>query len=299
MTRAHARTALALVVAAALFAGAASAQAVRYTVEILGANDQVAALDSFRGGDLLDVRVGLHNASDRVLEPGSVWIVVPPAEGIRTQIATAGLAYTDPERYVDASGREAAGFEANLTAFYPALVDPLPPGANHHVRIRLSVVSSANGLAGLVDALRLNNRFDRTIGTRVDELPAPVAAPAAAPAAAAGTPANANIDAVAEHIATMFGHLGAVRYPCPAVGSDPARTICGEVDGSFRQVQQMWDLYFDWASETPVTATALDSWSRDDSDLYTRVFEVGGEPFVVAYYATDDNAGVLTILIGR
>lgn len=300
MTRARSLPLVAL--ALALLVSVASAQPVRYTVEVRDGSDRAAALDGFRGGDLLDLIIGIHNAGEQALEPGSVYVVLPPAEGLRTQIATSGLAYTDPERFVDSDGRVAAGFEPNLTAYYPALVDPLPPGANHQVRIRLSVVSSANDLAGLVEALRLNNRFDRTIGTRVDELPPPVAAPATDAPTTVPAPApdaDTSLEAVAQHIASMFGHLGAVRYTCPPIpGANPERTICGEVLGTFREVQQGWDLYFDWASETPITARAIDAWSRNDNGTYSRAFMIDGLVFLVTYVSVDDAPGVIVVLIG-
>lgn len=96
----------------------------------------------------------------------------------------------------------------------------------------------------------------------------------------------------------MFGHLGAVHYTCPELEDASTRVFCADIDLPFDRLRSRWDNYFDWESRMPVTATALNSWSRD-RDVYSRTFRVDGTTIVVAYLATGERSGAIAVFADR
>ncbi|MDZ7708463.1 MAG: hypothetical protein U5J97_11340 [Trueperaceae bacterium] len=165
------RNALPLILIAFLLTAAALAQDVQYAVAFESVGGDPVASDSFASGDVVVLRVDLHNGSDAALEPGAFWVAFPPVEGA-TLFGNSGGGFSFPDRMVDADGQDVMvdwGGGAGLTQLHE-LSDPLAPGDTASLVLQVTVLSSRNSLDDLLSETRLLNAADEPLGTLVDEV---------------------------------------------------------------------------------------------------------------------------------
>lgn len=165
------RQALPLIVLAFLAGGLVLAQDVRYAVAFESIGGDPVASDGLASGDVVVLRVDLHNGSDATLEPGAFSVAFPPVEGA-TLFGNAGDGFSFPDRMLDADGEDVTlewGDGAGLMQLHE-LSEPLPPGDTTSLVLRVTVLSSRNTLAELVTETRLLNAADEAFGTLVDDV---------------------------------------------------------------------------------------------------------------------------------
>ena len=127
--------------------------------------------DAFASGDVVVLRVDLHNGSDAVLRPGAFWVAFPPVEGA-TLFGNSGNGFSFPDRMLDADGEDVMvehGGGAGRTQLHE-LPEPLAPGEPTTMRLQVTVLSSRNSLTELANETLLLNAADEPFGTLVDEV---------------------------------------------------------------------------------------------------------------------------------
>jgi len=165
------RSALPLILIAFLLAASALAQDVQYAVAFESVGGDPVASDGFASGDVVVLRVDLHNGSDATLQPGAFWVAFPPVEGA-TLFGNGGEGFSFPDRMLDADGEDVIvdyGARAGVTQLHE-LSDPLVPGEATTMRLQVTVLSSRNSLSELLSETLLLNTADEPFGTLVDEV---------------------------------------------------------------------------------------------------------------------------------
>lgn len=165
------RHALPLILLAFLAAASALAQDVRYAVAFESVGGDPVASDGLASGDVVVLRVDLHNGSDATLEPDAFWVAFPPVEGA-TLFGNSGNGFSFPDRMLDADGEDVMvehGGGAGMTQLHE-LSDPLTPGATASLLLQVTVLSSRNTLDALLSEVHLLNASDEPFGTLVDEV---------------------------------------------------------------------------------------------------------------------------------
>jgi len=156
-------SALPLILIAFLLAAAALAQDVQYAVAFESVGGDPVDSDSFASGDVVGLRVDLHNGSDAALQPGAFWVAFPPVESA-TLFGNAGNGFSFPDRMLDAEGEDVMvehGGGAGLTQLHePA--EPLAPGEATTMRLQVTVLSSRNSLSEHLSETLLLNAADST-----------------------------------------------------------------------------------------------------------------------------------------
>ena len=99
------RNALPLILIAFLLAAAALAQEVQYAVGFESVAGDAVDSDGFASGDVVVLRVDLHNGSDAPLLAGAFWVAFPPVEGA-TLFGNSGDGFSFPDRMLDVAGEE-------------------------------------------------------------------------------------------------------------------------------------------------------------------------------------------------
>lgn len=165
------RYALPLILIAILLAASALAQGVEYAVGFESLDGDSLRADSFASGDVVVLRVDLHNGSDATLEPGAFWVTFPPVEGA-TLFGNAERGFSFPDRMLGADGDEVMvdfGEGSGVTQLHE-LSDPLTPGETASLLLQVTVLSSRNTLDALLSEVHLLNASDEPFGTLVDEV---------------------------------------------------------------------------------------------------------------------------------
>jgi len=165
------RSALPLILIAFLLAAAALAQDVEYAVAFESVGGDPVASDGLASGDVVVLRVDLHNGSDAALEPDAFWVAFPPVEGA-TLFGNSGNGFSFPDRMLDADGEDVMvdwGGGAGLTQLHE-LSNPLAPGDTASLVLQVTVLSSRNSLGELPGEVRLLDASGEPFGTLVDEL---------------------------------------------------------------------------------------------------------------------------------
>lgn len=165
------RLALPLILLALLSAGSVLAQDVQYAAGFESMAGDPVATDGFASGDVVVLRVDLHNGSDAALQPGAFWVAFPPVEGA-TLFGNSGNGFSFPDRMLDAAGGDVMvewGGGAGQTQLHE-LPEPLAPGDTATMVLQVTVLSSRNSLADLLSDVRLLNAVDEPFGTLVGEV---------------------------------------------------------------------------------------------------------------------------------
>jgi len=165
------RNALPLILIAFLLAAAALAQEVQYAVGFESVAGDAVDSDGFASGDVVVLRVDLHNGSDAPLQAGAFWVAFPPVEGA-TLFGNSGDGFSFPDRMLDAAGEEVMvdhGAGAGATQLHE-LPEALAPGEAATLLLQVTVLSSRNSLGDLTSEVLLLNAADERFGTLVEEL---------------------------------------------------------------------------------------------------------------------------------
>lgn len=157
------------VVLVALLGSLASAQDVAYAVGFVDRDDAPLEEVAFASGDVAYLRVEIENRSDAPLQPDRLWGALPPVEGVRL-IGNQSTGYSFPNRLLGPDGEDrTVDHDAPQDSTHlHALTEPLAPGESTALTVRLTVLSSANGLGEYGPRIYLLDAEDRRIGTLVD-----------------------------------------------------------------------------------------------------------------------------------
>jgi hypothetical protein len=153
---------------AAASIGVGLAQDVAYRVTLETPPGAPVAAENLAAGDVVVLEVALENRGADPVAVDEIWLVVPPVEGA-SRFGNAGDGFSFPDRMRQPDGvevpwsREAA---PDLTHLH-GLSDPLGPGARVELAIRLTILSSVNGVAELMEAVYLEGGDGDRIGRRV------------------------------------------------------------------------------------------------------------------------------------
>ena len=159
---------LALLTLAATVLGVGLAQDVAYRVTLETPPGAPVAAERLAAGDVVVLEVTLENRGADPVEVDAVWLVVPPVEGAR-RFGNPGGGFSFPDRMRDASGTEVpVDFDAapDLTHLH-ALAEPLERGARAELAVRLTILSSRNGVADLMEDVHLEGADGVRVGSRV------------------------------------------------------------------------------------------------------------------------------------
>lgn len=154
---------LVLTLAAALL-GLGWGQEIAYRVTLETPQGAPVAAESLAAGDVVVLEVTLENLGADPVGVDAVWLVVPPLEGAR-RFGNTHL----PDRMRDPSGAEVpVSYDAapDLTHLH-ALAEPLESGARAELAVRLTILSSVNGVVELMEAVYVENGDGASVGRRV------------------------------------------------------------------------------------------------------------------------------------
>jgi hypothetical protein len=159
---------LALATLAATAIGVGHAQDVAYRITLETPPGAPMAVESLASGDVAVLEVTLENRGADPVPVDAVWLVVPPVEGAQ-RFGNAGGGFSFPDRMRDPAGNEVpVEYDAapDLTHLH-ALSEPLEPGARAELPVRLTILSSVNGVAELIEAVHLEDADGLRVGNRV------------------------------------------------------------------------------------------------------------------------------------
>jgi len=162
-----------LVLVPLLLAGLALAEGVQFAATFESMDGEPTSVDGYASGDHLVLRVEVRNESDVVLTPDDFWVGFPPVEGATLFSSTVG-GFSFPDRILDAEGNdiEPSNFAYRYTHLHE-LPEALAPGEVGAIELKVTVMSSDNALAEVVDEIFLIDGEARRFGTRVDSVGAP------------------------------------------------------------------------------------------------------------------------------
>lgn len=160
--------AFAALILAATATGAGLAQEIAFRVTLETPPGAPVAAESLAAGDVVVLEVTLENRGADPVATDAVWLVVPPVEGAQ-RFGNPGGGFSFPDRMRDAAGTEVpVDWDAapDLTHLH-ALAEPLEPGARAELAVRLTILSSVNGVAELMEAVHLEDADGARVGRRV------------------------------------------------------------------------------------------------------------------------------------
>jgi hypothetical protein len=160
-----------LVVVSALIGSLAHAQEVDYAPGFVDRDGAPLEEVAFASGDVAYLRIEIHNRSSEPLQPDRFWVALPPVEGVRL-IGNHSTGFSFPDRLLGPDGEERmVDHDAPQDSTHlHGLSEPLAPGENTALTVRLTVLSSANGLGEYASRIHLLDAEDRRIGTLVNEV---------------------------------------------------------------------------------------------------------------------------------
>ena len=156
-----------------LLGGVALAEGARFTATFESLDGAPTVVEEYASGDHLVLRVEVRNDSDAVLTPDDFWVGFPPVEGATLHSSTVG-GFSFPDRILDAEGNDVNPYAGvHSYTHLHELPEALAPGEVGAIELKVTVLSSRNGLSGVMDGIFLIDAEGRRFGTRVDSIDAP------------------------------------------------------------------------------------------------------------------------------
>lgn len=155
---------------AAASTGLALAQDVAYRVTLETPPGAPVEAEGLAAGDVVVLEVTLENRGADPVAVDAVWLVVPPVESA-SRFGNPGGGFSFPDRMREADGTDVpVDFDApaELTHLH-ALSEPLAPGDRAELAVRLTILSSVNGVADLMEAVHFEDGDGARLGERVGD----------------------------------------------------------------------------------------------------------------------------------